>query len=597
MPLRGFSNQFPYETTIQLLNVPWSDYSNLRGFRSLQEQQTYMDNHVVKTMNACKYQPKEDVISYSGYMDEIYEKVNYLRWRNPLPSGGVTNWRYAFITSMEARGMNTTWIHFHVDAVETFMFDWEVKQCYIDRQFTKQKTNGVVTPQTEPESVYYGNEYQIAYEMKNYFGVNSLTDMCFVIASRYSLEADAGTVENPKLVSVATQNVDGIPQCLGYYVCDGGLYDSLFTVVEKLQDKPWVTAGFQNIWMIPNTILQAAQIKSISSPLGFSIGKINGQLANIELNVPNFRDHFTHNSPETWKNTKMYCYPYSFIEMCTFTGETFIIKPELIPGNDLKVLASTHIGGEVRTAFQLPDYGGGSVGEGMNAGLQFASYPQLPIQVDSYYLGLAQTANARATAINNLTWKNRTNTITSGASGLVSGALKGAAVGASGGTVIPGIGTAVGAVGGAILGGLQSGINTGTSLANLYQDYSMAIDSIQAQVEDAKLRQDTVAGQWGGSEFMFAHLYNGLTLRWKTITNEYLPRVSRYFDIVGYKINDLAVPNIDGNPYYNYIKLAVANITGPIPEEEMNEIKEAFKNGITFWWTDDLYNYAVDNTI
>lgn len=96
---------------------------------------------------------------------------------------------------------------------------------------------------------------------------------------------------------------------------------------------------------------------------------------------------------------------------------------------------------------------------------------------------------------------------------------------------------------------------------------------------------------------MFAHLHNGITLRWKTLTNEYLPRVSRYFDLFGYKVNDVGIPNINGNPYYNYVKLGQANITGDIPEEEMEEIKRAFESGITFWHTDDMYNYAVNNTI
>lgn len=594
MPLRGFARAnagLPYTTIIQLLSVPWSDYVNTRGFASREAQTTYMDAHVVSTQGTCKYQPMEDVISYDGYRDDIYETVNYVRWRNPKSTGGFTNWRYAFITGMEAKSANTTWISFHVDAIQTFMFDWTIRQSYIERQFTQQRSNGTVVPQTVPESVYAGNTYQIVHE-ETMFDVDSVSDMLYVIASRYSLEEDAGTVEDPKLISVSTQNVDGVPQCMGYYVC-GGSYDSLNTVVEKLKDKPWVTAGFQNIWMIQNTILSPSQITEVESPMGFSVGKINGLLGGLMTSISNFRAHFDTTSFGPFKNTKMYCYPYAYIEMCTFTGDTFIIRPELIDGDLLSISAVTHIGGELRTAFVVNNYGGGNVDEGYNCGIQFASYPQLPIQVDSYNLAMAQTVNARTAAINNLRWSTNLNVINNalGSSqsfigSVISGATSGAALGGGLGALIGGIGSGIFSA----LGGLANE-------EQLFANMDMQIDVIQAQAEDAKLRQDTVAGQWGGAEFMYAKAVNGVTLRWKCLTDEYLPKVSHYFDLLGYKVNTVGVPNINQNPYYNYVKLAVANITGDIPEEEMSEIKKAFESGITFWHTDDMYNYAVNNTI
>ena len=51
----------------------------------------------------------------------------------------------------------------------------------------------------------------------------------------------------------------------------------------------------------------------------------------------------------------------------------------------------------------------------------------------------------------------------------------------------------------------------------------------------------------------------------------------------GYQTNELKVPNINNRPYWNYVKTQGINITGNIPNEDLEIIKTLFNSGITLW--------------
>lgn len=67
------------------------------------------------------------------------------------------------------------------------------------------------------------------------------------------------------------------------------------------------------------------------------------------------------------------------------------------------------------------------------------------------------------------------------------------------------------------------------------------------------------------------------------INLEDLKRIDNYFEQFGYKVNDLKVPNVSGRPYWNYVQVIDANITGDIPSNDMLKLKKFYEAGITFW--------------
>lgn len=82
------------------------------------------------------------------------------------------------------------------------------------------------------------------------------------------------------------------------------------------------------------------------------------------------------------------------------------------------------------------------------------------------------------------------------------------------------------------------------------------------------------------------------------IKNQYARVIDEFFSMFGYKVNRLKLPNITGRTNWNYVKTVGLNITGDIPQEDMQEIKDIFDKGITFWHNPSTFlDYSQSNAI
>ena len=68
-----------------------------------------------------------------------------------------------------------------------------------------------------------------------------------------------------------------------------------------------------------------------------------------------------------------------------------------------------------------------------------------------------------------------------------------------------------------------------------------------------------------------------------SIKKEYAEIIDGFFDSYGYQVNSFKVPNTNHMKRYWYTKTKDANITGSIPLNDLDKIKECYDNGITFW--------------
>ena len=83
----------------------------------------------------------------------------------------------------------------------------------------------------------------------------------------------------------------------------------------------------------------------------------------------------------------------------------------------------------------------------------------------------------------------------------------------------------------------------------------------------------------------------------KVIKSERARVIDDFFTRFGYKVNELKIPNFETRPYFNYIKCLEVNIFGDIPQNDLQKIKQIFKDGITFWHGDYVGNYSLNNSI
>ena len=74
--------------------------------------------------------------------------------------------------------------------------------------------------------------------------------------------------------------------------------------------------------------------------------------------------------------------------------------------------------------------------------------------------------------------------------------------------------------------------------------------------------------------------------------------IDGYFDMYGYKTNLVKVPNTNHRANWWFTKTISCNIVGNIPQNDLEEIKSCYNNGITFWRNpNNIEDYSLDNSI
>ena len=83
-----------------------------------------------------------------------------------------------------------------------------------------------------------------------------------------------------------------------------------------------------------------------------------------------------------------------------------------------------------------------------------------------------------------------------------------------------------------------------------------------------------------------------------SIKAEYARCIDEFFSQFGYKCNRVKVPNITGRRNWNYVKTVGCYIDGDIPQADMEELKNMFDRGITFWHNPATFaDYSQNNDI
>ena len=119
------------DTNIKLLKVPLEiSNKNQLTFASKQEQYNYFNSLPKIENDECNYQRKDNVIMFPAHIDSIIE-YNYLMYQN---NNYTNKWFYAFITNMEYENNGTTRITIATDVFQTWQFDLNWKQSFIERE-------------------------------------------------------------------------------------------------------------------------------------------------------------------------------------------------------------------------------------------------------------------------------------------------------------------------------------------------------------------------------------------------------------------------------------------------------------------------------
>lgn len=332
-----------------------NDYKNQLTFSNENAQMTYFNSKVQKTFDNYTYIKKDNSVKVGVNIDEIID-CNYLFYKN---IGFTNKWYFCFITNMEYVNENCTLITFETDCYQTWLFQIEYKQSFVEREHVNDDTIGL---HTVPENLETG-EYIV--NSSDYY--NGLDNLKYVIQCTEWSTTD----ENKPLAT----NFGGVYMSGGAYVCS-----TMNEVVNILQSfaKRGKSDAVYNLYMIP-----ASMITNTPSSLQYS-GQSSPNTDTKSITKVNTINGYTP------INKKLLTFPYNYMLISNNNGSSNILHYERFSGNtcNFKIKGVPTVGGSIKIIPTNYDNNLNSEEEGLIAG----KLPTLNWSDDEYTNWLTQNS-------------------------------------------------------------------------------------------------------------------------------------------------------------------------------------------------------------
>lgn len=353
-------------TTVKILhNVSLNnDYDHTIYFASEQAQRTFFDNPVrVKyTLNNQQYQRKERGWMQVNLNQNQLWDCTYLMFQNTnytlAPSGNMGTsykWFYAFILNVEYVNENVSKINFEIDEMQTWMFDYQLEKCFVEREHsaTDNMFENIVD-----EEIDVGKEYYNAQVVRAFlFNATAV----YVVYSEYPVNSpSSGDVYGNYFTgctvieySTDTQGLNYLKQSLNSYI-SAGKEDAILAIYQGplIANQPWMDPGYYE------------QEYTFTTP----------NFVNIDGYVP--------------KNKKLFNYPYNYLSVSDKEGQGKDYKWELW-GND-KGLFRIEMCALGQPAVEIYPINYREIPNDRDEGIVYTNFPFCAWSGDAYQVWLAQ---------------------------------------------------------------------------------------------------------------------------------------------------------------------------------------------------------------
>lgn len=520
-------------TDIKILkNVPLDvTYEHTIYFTSLSQQTEYFSSKCKHPFSNQSYQRvKNNRMRINKKAEDLYD-CNYLMFKN---TSFGNKWFYAFIKSVEYVNNEVSEIEFEIDVLQTWFFDYTLKECFVVREHTRTDEIG---DNIVAENVSLGE-----YIYSDYKPLTTLTtDMCVCVA----------IVDNDK-ESVSGQLYDGV-----YGGCELWVYNSndVNAINDKIGEYIQAIDSIVSVYMIPKMLV--GEVDSGGKKLSYAQGGVSNT---ISCDAIDGTETFDGYKP---KNMKMYTYPYNYFNLDNASGSSLSLRYEFF--DNLKPVIK--INGGVTQPISLiarpcsyknvPSYNAiGGYTQLTTESITLENYPTCSWNADYYKAWLAQNSAP-------LIFGGLANLATIGAGAMM--------------TSVPILGSVIG---GTTMAKGVSGITN--QLKSLYAP-SISADICRGNTANGNTNVAT-----GMQHFYCARVH---------VTKEYAMIIDDYFTKYGYAINRLKVPSRTNRGHWNYVKTNDCVIVGSVPSDDMRKICGIYDNGITFWKNgNEIGDYSLDNS-
>ena len=587
-------------TQVILCSVPIDNtYENQLDFANTTQQRDYFSGKALHTFNNLTYQRKDSTIDLPISVDSLWG-VNYVMYQN---ANFGSKWFYAFIDRMEYISPNNSRIVITTDAWQTWQFNINFGKCYVEREHTN--VNETISVE---EGLDAGNEYVLRKQVHlwdrsgigpDYFVVMTET-VEDIMKSKYWDKQEPSSLNGPN---------GSTPSCVHYYYFDSSFRAMLkmpatdeernilnnplgytnpvagsedwygkVTEMSKVLNTMFVgnSAAADVIGYIPgldkyqktrelvkeraarfaSAIVEIFRLPADPTDLQYQTDSYGCRRVVGLTSDLRFGSASSGVTSDYFSEPKLNYYPYSYFKVTNHKGSAQVFKPEYVSNPHISYTLG--FGSPVTIRYWCDNYQGS--GNQKDKSVISNTNNTLPVLNDQYgaYLMTSKTQNDVAI----------TNSIVGGAVSVGTGAAS------------AGLGFALGGPMGALVGGLAGVASSAIGgLSNVYK----TVSGINAKKQDLQGQPPTVTGNSNNGDFDYNDGEDGVWVELWTINDQHGGILSDYFNRYGYQINRVKVPNFKGRSGFNFVKTTDAMITGGVPMNDLDQIKQMFNNGVTIW--------------
>lgn len=434
---------WPTDSTVRLLSVPWdSDYRDVVAWESAAARDEWFakQSGAWYQSNFQNIRPGEPIAVPVPY-SSVYQ-YNYIVVTNPkqpVEFEGPERSYFYFITSAEYLSAQATRLTVQLDVMTTYAGSIEYGRAFVESgHIAMANTNArgeldggkLFDYLSLPEGIDCGSELVPC--KREFVAFNKeLSDLLVIIVSTANLETDPGTTANPSLNTADGQVADGlISGCNVYCMAP----TTFVGVMAAAQGYSWVSQCIIAIYTFPARFITN---KGTAVSLFGSIGQVYrvgnyfsmplGKDAAIEVSGSVFASLGAGLGDDS-DVAKLYAYPYSVVELSSYTGNPVYLKPQLLRGDKVALSAiccalipfarvgifpsnygAQTTGSEVTFDYMAPGVrpGTGTItaGDFIDTAVWLTDFPQFSIVNNSYITQLATTAHTRAYSYQSAGWQ------------------------------------------------------------------------------------------------------------------------------------------------------------------------------------------------
>ena len=561
-----------------------SDYRHTLYFDSIAAQNNYFFSKAFKQFHNVSYQrERRNYITLEIPATQVYA-CNYLMFKN---TSYGEKWFFAFVDSVDYVNDNVTEIHYELDMMQTWMFEYTLMQCMVEREHS---VTDKIFENTKPEDIGYG-ELMCGRAKGLLYTEGLLKDyVCVFTSEPYA----PGLDEKPFIM-------------YGQFCPVYGYIGKAEKVNELIKD--FVNRGKQDAIVSVTAGCKLMALTTSEDP-----DKYLNQMPpvvpqkNFKCNcygvaskIVDGKERYKDCLPNGYKprNKKLFGYPYNQVWISNGQGTVNEYRYEdfkLDENGQFEFIACGSGIGTPECVLYPATYRG--IGPAYMNAITLTGFPTIPWIGDTYKAYMALNREQ----INNTYETTAINAVSNALSGFIGGAvttnnaadmLQAAKADASnaGKTVSQTTKTGLRQQ---AMGGILSGI--GTSIASVGDIFKNTL-SVYAKLKDISNIPPNVSGLSGASSISYGIGELDFTKYDMCVKPEYAEIVDKFFDMFGYNTSTVKVPNTHSRPHWNYVKTVGCEIEGFLPQEAANVIKAVYDRGVTFWKNgDEVGNYTLDNS-